>query len=165
MRPASRQSTRSHAPTRAKVPLSIGALVLAVLAFVFGPDLVGSEVATPDGASAPRASQVELVTHPEIGFRSRVELDDHFQKHGAEFRAVDGAPIHKGEYLRRAQELRDRPLGGGVLEKKRQDGVITRFDETSGAFVAFNERLVIRTFFRPDDGVRYFERQALKEHE
>lgn len=153
-----RRSQRS--PSNAKVPLTLGALVLAALAFVFGPGLVTSDVATPGSASAPRADAVELVTHPEIGFRSRVELDDHFQKHGAEF-----GGIGKGEYLRRAQELRDRPLGPGVRETRRDDGVITRFDERSGAFIAFNGNLVIRTFFRPDDGVRYFERQALKEHE
>jgi pyocin large subunit-like protein len=154
MRNSARRSAR---PTpRSKLPLTLGGLVLAVLAVVFGRELV-----TPsDSAALPQATDASLITHAEIGFRSRVELDEHFQKHGREF-----GDIHKGEYLRRAQELRDRPLGGGVLEKQREDGVISRFDETSGAFVAFNENLVIRTFFKPDDGVRYFERQALKEHE
>lgn len=159
MRHSARRSARP-AP-RSKLPLTLGGLVLAVLALVFGRDLV----APSDTTIAPPAADASLITHAEIGFRSRVELDEHFEKHGREFGAVDGESMHKGEYLRRAQELRDRPLGGGVLEKKREDGVITRFDTASGAFVAFNERLVIRTFFKPDDGVRYFERQALREHE
>jgi pyocin large subunit-like protein len=46
----------------------------------------------------------------------------------------------------------------------RGDGVITRFDKKSGTFLAFNENRTIRTFFKPDDGVRYFERQLDREH-
>jgi len=38
--------------------------------------------------------------------------------------------------------------------------VVTRFDRTSGAFLAFNSDGVIRTFFKPNDGERYFRRQA-----
>jgi pyocin large subunit-like protein len=38
--------------------------------------------------------------------------------------------------------------------------VITRFDRASGGFVAFDGDGVIRTFFAPNDGERYFRRQA-----
>ena len=50
--------------------------------------------------------------------------------------------------------------GGDILEIERADGVISRFDRSSGSFVAFNKDLVIRTFFRPNDGEAYFRRQA-----
>lgn len=62
--------------------------------------------------------------------------------------------------MRRAQELRDRQAGGDVLEIKRADGVVTRFDRSSGDFLAFNPDLTIRTFFKPNDGERYFQRQG-----
>lgn len=144
--------------SRTRLALSVSALVLAALVFVAWPliDAPARRGAAPDRP----ATDAQFVTHPEIGFRSRAELDEHFQKHGLEFGDVD-----KGEYLQLAQELRDRPLRDGVLELRRDDGVVTRFDEACGAFIAFNESLVIRTFFRPDDGVRYFRRQATKEHE
>ncbi|QQS14276.1 MAG: hypothetical protein IPK81_08945 [Rhodospirillales bacterium] len=90
-----------------------------------------------------------------IGFANRDRLDEHFEKHGAEF-----GSIGKAEYLRRAQELRDAPAGGDVLEAVRRDGVVSRFDRRSGAFLAFNPNGVIRTYFRPNDGERYFRRQA-----
>lgn len=90
-----------------------------------------------------------------IGFASRRKLEEHYQKHGAEF-----GTIGMDEYLRRAQALRDRPAGGGVLECVRTDGVITRYDRAGGAFLAFNPDRTIRTFFRPNDGEAYFHRQC-----
>lgn len=180
-----------------KTQLSIGGLLLALLAAFFGPQFVGdgpaqdaahaqsapavdgaresaSSTATKTPAPAagskssskaaekPRAGTQatdSLVEHAEIGFRSRSAFDEHFQKHGAEFGAIT-----QQEYLRLAQALRDRAVGGDVLEIVRDDGVASRFDKRSGAFVAFNKDLSLRTFFKPNDGVRYFERQAEKDH-
>ena len=47
-----------------------------------------------------------------------------------------------------------------MLETVRRDGVTTRFDRQTGAFVAFNRDGTIRTFFKPNDGERYYRRQA-----
>ena len=82
-------------------------------------------------------------------------LDEHFDKHGAEF-----GRITKLDYLRQAQLLRDAKAGGPILEAVRRDGVITRYDRETGAFIAVNPNGVIRTFFKPNDGERYFRRQA-----
>lgn len=90
-----------------------------------------------------------------IGFRSRQRLDEHFAKHGAEF-----GMISRAEYLRQAQALRDAPVGGDVLEIRRGDGTVSRFDKSSGAFLAFDDDGIIRTYFKPNDGERYFRRQA-----
>ncbi len=89
------------------------------------------------------------------GFRSRKQFDEHFAKHGREF-----GNISQEEYLRRAQELRDTPAGGPILEIVKADGIVTRFDKRSGAFGAYNRDRTIRTFFKPNDGERYFRRQA-----
>jgi len=92
-----------------------------------------------------------------VGFASRQKWIDHYQKHGREF-----GSISKEQYLLKAQELRDRPVGGDILEHVRSDGVTTRFDRASGDFIAFNANGVIRTYFRPNDGEAYFRRQALR---
>jgi hypothetical protein len=63
--------------------------------------------------------------------------------------------------LQRAQQLRDAPVGGDIVEVVRQsDGIISRFDRGSGAFLAADPDGTIRTFFRPNDGEAYFRRQA-----
>jgi hypothetical protein len=90
-----------------------------------------------------------------VGFADQRRLDEHFDKHGAEF-----GRITKQDYLRQAQLLRDARVGDPVLEAVRRDGVVTRFDRQTGAFIAFNANGVIRTFFRPNDGERYWRRQA-----
>ena len=87
--------------------------------------------------------------------RGQRRLDDHYQKHGNEF-----GRITKQDYLRQAQLLRDAKVGGPVLETVRRDGVVTRFDRDTGAFIAFNANGVIRTFFKPNDGERYYRRQS-----
>jgi pyocin large subunit-like protein len=89
------------------------------------------------------------------GFRSRKQFDEHYAKHGREF-----GNVTQEEYLRLAQELRDAPAGGPILEIAKPDGVITRFDKRSNAFGAYNRDRTIRTFFKPNDGERYFRRQA-----
>lgn len=94
-----------------------------------------------------------------IGFRSRNNLDEHFAKHGREFRGLS-----RQQYLLAAQTLRDRPVGGNVEEIVRADGTASRFDRASGAFLAFNRDGTIRTFFKPNDGENYFRRQAQRSH-
>jgi pyocin large subunit-like protein len=90
-----------------------------------------------------------------VGFESARRLEEHYEKHGAEF-----GRITRQDYLRQAQHLRDAAAGGPVLESVRRDGVATRFDRDTGAFIAFNPDGTIRTFFKPNDGERYFRRQA-----
>ena len=89
------------------------------------------------------------------GFRTRHLLDEHFAKHGADFGSVT-----QDEYLKMAQQLRDARPGKFILESKRKTGGGAKFDTRNNAFVAFDEDGTIRTFFVPNDGVRYFERQT-----
>jgi len=110
-------------------------------------------------AGADRVDVPLTQVRTRIGFRSRNQLDEHFAKHGAEF-----GNISEDEYLRAAQKLRDRRVGGPVLEIVRDDGTVSRFDRSSGAFLAFNRDGTIRTFFKPNDGERYFRRQAQRTH-
>jgi pyocin large subunit-like protein len=105
--------------------------------------------------SADKDQAVAPAVRAEIGFATRRKFLDHYEKHGAEF-----GLISQEEYLRQAQILRDSPAGGDILEAVRADGVITRFDRKTGAFLAFNPDLIIRTYFKPNDGERYFRRQS-----
>jgi pyocin large subunit-like protein len=89
------------------------------------------------------------------GFRSRLLLDEHFQKHGREF-----GPITEEQYVHLAQQLRDAHPGKDILQSRRPDGGVSKFDTKRGYFGAYDADGAIRTFFVPADGVRYFERQA-----
>lgn len=159
--------------------LSLSGLLLAILAIWLGPELLrgivtaGRDATTSTSSSTSDAPAHSASAHPtsaqatptfahvdtSVGFTSQSALEEHFQKHGREF-----GSITQGQYLRLAQELRGADVGGDVREAARADGVITRFDVRTGAFLAFHEDKSIRTFFKPNDGLRYFERQLDKEH-
>ena len=89
------------------------------------------------------------------GFRNDHYLDEHYAKHGPEF-----GQISKQDYLKMAQSLRDSRPGAEIMESRRPDGGAAHFDKRRGWFVAFDEDGTIRTFFVPNDGIRYFNRQA-----
>ena len=110
------------------------------------------------GATADAAPASSRATRTQLGFRTPELLAEHYRKHGSEF-----GHISMAEYLRLALELRDRPKGGDVLELVRRDSVTCRFDRRSGAFIAFGAQGVIRTFFRPREGERYFRRQVIRD--
>lgn len=128
-------------------------LVAIVLSAIFGRGPERPPVGVEPGRVEAR--EAGKVFGPQVGFTSRRSLDEHYQKHGAEFSGAS-----KADYLRIAQTLRDARVGGSILEEIRRDGVATRFDKRDGTFVAFNRDGTIRTCFRPNDGERYFRRQA-----
>ena len=115
----------------------------------------GQRLAAGSVAPAAEAREDAVKARDNIGFVDARRLDEHYEKHGAEF-----GRITRQDYLRQAQLLRDSAVGGPVLETVRADGVTTRFDRQTGAFIAFNRNGTIRTFFKPHDGERYYRRQA-----
>jgi len=88
------------------------------------------------------------------GFRTQDLLEDHFAKNGSQF-----GSINIQQYLHLAQQLRDAVPGRNILISKRPDGGGSKFDLRRGWFVAYDGDGTLRTFFRPKDGVRFFERQ------
>ena len=114
----------------------------------------GQRLAAESVAPAAEARE-DVKARDNVGFVDARRLEEHYEKHGAEFGRVT-----KQDYLHQAQLLRDAPVGGPVLETVRADGVTTRFDRQTGAFIAFNRNGTIRTFFKPHDGERYYRRQT-----
>lgn len=152
-------------PGRAHRIVTIIGAVALVIAAALGSWQAFVPAAPPAdrGASGARSEQPRTATREAatprgwgtaVGFASRARWMEHYEKHGTEF-----GDISAEDYLRRAQALRDAAAGGPIVEAIRNDGVITRFDRNSGAFIAVNPNGVIRTFFRPNDGERYFHRQ------
>ncbi len=130
-------------------------VALAAIAIVVYWTQLGERNAHVAAREPPAASDTALPARPHVGFVNERRLEEHYEKHGSEF-----GRISKQEYLHQAQLLRDAQVGGPVLQTVRADGVTTKFDRQTGAFVAFNPNGTIRTFFKPNDGERYYRRQA-----
>ena len=86
-------------------------------------------------------------------FRTEELFESHFLKHGAEF-----GDITKQEYLDKANALID-DTSDDVLTKREEDGDYLFFNTETGEFLVLSDDGYIRTFFIPDDGIDYWNRQ------
>ena len=80
-------------------------------------------------------------------------LPDHFDRHGADFKAAD-----PDDYARMAWEFLQRGKRGEVLVKLDDEGVLRLFDPKSRAFAAYNRDGTTKTYFKPNSR-DYFDRQ------
>ena len=80
-------------------------------------------------------------------------LQDHFDRHGADFKAKD-----PDDYARLAWEFLQRGKRGEVLVKSDDEGVLRLFDVKTRAFAAYNRDGTTKTYFKPNSR-DYFDRQ------
>lgn len=90
-------------------------------------------------------------------FASDKHLNDHYVKHV--IRQKEFGEISKEEYLRRAQELVTSEPGGEILVKERSNGDLLFYNKRTNEFAVLTADGIIRTFFKPKDGIDYFLRQ------
>lgn len=89
------------------------------------------------------------------GFRTQHMLEEHYAKYGSGF-----GSITMDQYLRMAQQLRDSRAGKNILQAKRANGSVAKFDKRRGSFVAYDPDGTLRTFFVPKNGLRFFYQQS-----
>ncbi|MDX1983063.1 MAG: hypothetical protein SFV51_22520 [Bryobacteraceae bacterium] len=89
-----------------------------------------------------------------FGFTSARSFELHYEKHRAEF-----GNISRAEYGRLAESLRDAPVNARYLRDVRGDRTISRFDKESGHFGVYTADGKVITFFKPERGMSYYERQ------
>lgn len=96
-------------------------------------------------------SEEDVVEEVEYSFRTGELYESHFQKHRDEF-----GNISKETYLIMANDLIDLQ---SVLTKYEDDGDILYYDEATNEFLVLSSDGYIRTFFKPDNGINYYNRQ------
>lgn len=86
-------------------------------------------------------------------FASSESVDKHFLKHKNEF----GEEITKEEYVEFAEQFKNRELSDTVQKFTRSDGSTAKYDIESNEFEVINHDGSIRTYFKPIDGIKYWE--------
>ena len=86
-------------------------------------------------------------------FRNQDLLDFHYDKHGSEF-----GNISKEQYLQGANELIN-STSDDILTKTRANGDIIYYNPRTNEFAVRSADGYIRTYFKPSDGLDYFNRQ------
>ncbi len=95
-------------------------------------------------------SESAHISQQEFSFKNKDSLDSHFKKHGIEMGFKNA-----NEYLKRANEV----IKGKNIHTKQEDNDIAYFNTETGEFVVLSPQGIIRTFFIPDDGIKYFKAQ------
>ncbi len=93
-----------------------------------------------------------LGTNLEFAFRNDGLLESHYEKHGIEM-----GFLSEEEYLQAANAVLNNP---NTLHKiEAEDGDDVYFLEETNEFVVVSKDGYIRTYFYPEDGIEYFNRQ------
>ncbi len=122
------------------------------------------EVVTESKTEAKtEASALEVVTESkteattedateEYTFKNNYRLEDHFEKHGKEMGFKDAE-----SYEDAASDVVNNPEALHKTEK--EDGDDIYYVEKTNEFVVVSPDGYIRTYFNPDDGINYYNRQ------
>lgn len=105
----------------------------------------------PTGCEIKEQKQV-VVDYQEYHFRNRDLLESHYEKHGKEM----GFSSSK-EYEMSASDVVNNPESLHKTEK--EDGDDVYYKENTNEFVVVSTDGYIRTYFNPDSGKKYFDRQ------
>ena len=87
-----------------------------------------------------------------LTFRNDKLLEEHFKKHGSEFNYKD-----EHQYVKGAIAVVNSPSSLHKTEK--EDGDEIYYDEEKNEIVFLSKDGYIRTYFKPTDGIKYYNRQ------
>ncbi len=126
------------------------ATIIAVIALCFGHVLWDGAGDLADNSSANRNTEQNVSS--SYSFRNEEYLAEHFEKHGAEFGYRTEEEYEAGANRVIASE--------DVLHKtEEEDGDDIYYLESSNEFVVVSTDGYLRTYFKPDDGMEYYNRQ------
>lgn len=92
----------------------------------------------------------------QYNFRTKKQLNQHFEKHGSEFDDIFEYETAE-EYEQGASDVINNP--DALYKTEQEDGDGVYYIESTNEFVILSTDGYIRTYFRPRDGINYFNRQ------
>lgn len=136
---------RSKSGRRKLAGIAAAVAVLAAGGGVFSQNAVNTAVQAPQPA-------YEYTISEEYTFRNSDALADHYEKHGREMGFASAS-----EYEAAASAVVNDPRALHKLEA--EDGDDVYYVEETNDFVIVSKTGYIRTYFRPDAGRKYYDKQ------
>ena len=103
----------------------------------------------PSDTTTENPQNIDIVYH----FASKQLYDSHYEKHGSEF-----GNITKKQYLQQVNALLQ-SSGEDILTKTRSNGDVIYYREATNEFAVKSAKDMIKTYFKPSDGIAYYHRQ------
>ncbi len=138
--------------TQTPVIIVIAAFILLVLLFASrGYNEPASNAFTTSGLAATN-TPAPVVTGSDLHFRNSKLLMQHFEKHGRDMGFSSAE-----EYEKAAAKAAADP--NALHKTESDDGDDVYYIEATNEFVVVSTDGFIRTYFLPDSGIRYFNKQ------
>ena len=120
------------------------------------PDLPYPGAAVPGTVLPGQVDEAQQANEeaPDYGWGRPDTLQDHFDRHGPDFNSQSPE-----DYARQAQEFFKRGVDERLPTKVDTDGTIRIYDPDTNEFGAYNADGTTRTYFKPDDGIDYWNKQ------
>lgn len=129
--------------------VTAAAIIILFIAAIAGKVFLGNGT---DGSSNNSSSYESGKSEGLLQFRNDNYLAEHFEKHGKEFNYAT-----KEEYLAGANKV---VSSSNALHKtEAEDGDDVYYLEDTNEFVIVSTDGYIRTYFKPEDGIDYYNRQ------
>ena len=136
----------------AAVLLVLSSIVFTACSNRKSPD--SSELQEPSESqkSGELQEQQELQEYIEYGFKSSKLLKQHYEKHG-----IDMGFASAEEYEQAASDVINNP--DALTKTEKEDGDYVFYVESTNEFVILSTEGYIRTYFLPDAGKKYYDKQ------
>lgn len=138
---------------RKRLPAGLAVIICVIVV------LYGAATGLPSDRQSGQNGGSQAVQERQAGsqeivytFRSDEQLQDHFKKHGIEMGYED-----EESYVEGANRVIASPDALHKLEK--EDGDDVYYLEETNEFVILSTKGYIRTYFQPEDGLDYYNRQ------
>lgn len=115
------------------------------------PVVIVDELVVEVDASQNVAEDIAPVTR-QYTFASKKLLDEHYQKHGIEMGFASAE-----DYEKAASDVVNNP--NALTKKEAEDNDDVYYVEATNEFVVVSTRGFIRTYFKPNNGKKYYDKQ------
>ena len=150
IRPQKEEPQKKEPQKGGKQNRILAAIIIFIVAVsgIFGNQYLGNGHDSDDAPVQNAADQDAVVYH----FRNDQYLSEHFEKHGGDFSFAT-----KEEYEEGANQVISSKEALHKLEA--EDGDDVYYLESTNEFVIVSTDGYIRTYFKPEDGIEYYNRQ------
>lgn len=132
-----------------KTPNLITTTIALLILVVLGWNQLAGKTEQPQFSDR---SYTQQAGSEDYTFRSAKYREEHFEKHGDEFHYQSATEYESG-----ASQVINNPEA--LHKQEAEDGDDVYYLEVSNEFVIVSTDGYIRTYFKPDDGINYFNRQ------